>query len=429
MSNQIPEGWQRLQLNNFVTKFQNGYAFSAKGYVPEGIPIISMGSIRLDGLFKKNNSKLKYWSKSARIELDRYLVKDGDLIMAMTDVTPTMELIGRACIVKSSHEYFLNQRVGLISVDGEKVSKDYLSYCTNYNDWRSYCIGSSGLGAQANLGTAQILGGYLTLPPLQEQQKIAAILTSVDDVIEKTQAQINKLKDLKRGMMQELLTRGVGVDGKPHTEFKDSPVGRIPKGWDVKSLGDLSSFITSGSRGWAQYYSESGAIFIRIGNLTREHINFRFKDIIRVSPPESAEGKRTLVQAGDVLISITADLGVIAVVNESIEKAYVNQHVALVRLKDIAISRWVGHYLAFEQTQKQFSANNDSGAKAGLNLTAIRNTVVTLPSESEILSIVKSLDSIDDLIFKKRNKLVTLNSTKKALMQDLLTGKVRVEVE
>ncbi|MGD6736323.1 hypothetical protein ACP5PY_08000 (plasmid) [Photobacterium leiognathi subsp. mandapamensis] len=59
-------------------------------------------------------------------------------------------------------------------------------------------------------------------------------------------------------------------------------------------------------------------MFIRIGNLTREHINFRFKDIIRVSPPESAEGKRTLVQTGDVLISITADLGVIAVVNESL---------------------------------------------------------------------------------------------------------------
>jgi type I restriction enzyme S subunit len=69
------------------------------------------------------------------------------------------------------------------------------------------------------------------LPPLPEQQKIAAILTSVDDVIESIQAQINKLKDLKTGMMQELLTKGVERDGLPHTEFKDSAVGRVPKGW------------------------------------------------------------------------------------------------------------------------------------------------------------------------------------------------------
>ena len=70
---------------------------------------------------------------------------------------------------------------------------------------------------------------------MAEQQKIASILTSVDEVIEKTEAQISKLQDLKKGMMQELLTKGIG-----HTEFKDSPVGRIPKGWEVVKLGRFS---------------------------------------------------------------------------------------------------------------------------------------------------------------------------------------------
>ena len=72
-------------------------------------------------------------------------------------------------------------------------------------------------------------------PPKPEQQKIASILTSVDEVIEKTEAQIGKLQDLKKGMMQELLTKGIG-----HTEFKDSPVGRIPKGWEVKTLNEVA---------------------------------------------------------------------------------------------------------------------------------------------------------------------------------------------
>lgn len=278
-------------------------------------------------------------------------------------------------------------------------------------------------GGQPLISQTPIYELSLGFPPFPEQQKIAKILTSVDEVIEKTQAQIDKLKDLKTGMMQELLTNGIG-----HTEFKDSPVGRIPAEWEVQSLDELSSFITSGSRGWAQYYSESGAIFIRIGNLTREHINFRFKDTIYVTPPNSAEGKRTLVQTGDVLISITADLGVIAVVNDDIGEAYVNQHVSLVRLNDSKISRWVGHFLSFEDSQKQFTANNDSGAKAGLNLTAIRNTQVALPKPNEMQEIVDSLDSIDSTISMKRKKLVKASDTKKALMQDLLTGKVRVKI-
>jgi type I restriction enzyme S subunit len=107
----------------------------------------------------------------------------------------------------------------------------------------------------------------------------------------------------------------------------------------------------------------------------------------------------------------------------------VNQHVSLVRPKNANLSRWIGHYLSFENTQKQFTASNDSGAKAGLNLSAIRNTLVAIPKEVERNKIVHSLDCIDELIHQKRKKLEHTKLTKKALMQDLLTGKVRVNVE
>ena len=78
------------------------------------------------------------------------------------------------------------------------------------------------------------------IPPLPEQRKIASILTSVDEVIEKTKLQINKLQDLKKGTMNELLTKGIG-----HTEFKDSELGKIPKSWNAKKLGDLSNIVFS----------------------------------------------------------------------------------------------------------------------------------------------------------------------------------------
>nr|WP_075518701.1 restriction endonuclease subunit S [Moritella viscosa]SHN95954.1 Type II restriction-modification enzyme [Moritella viscosa] len=417
MSNLIPDGWSENKIGNIASVFAGGTpSRSNLNYYIGSIPWVKSGEVNARQIYSTN----EHISELAVKESSAKWAPSGSILVAMYGATA-----GK--VSKLMINATLNQAVSAINCHDGIANNDYLLQAIEFNT--EELLNTVQGSGQPNLSGQLIKGLSLLFPPLPEQQKIAAILTSVDDVIEKTQAQIDKLKDLKTGMMQELLTRGVGVDGKPHTEFKDSPVGRIPKGWDVLQLSELASFVTSGSRGWAQYYSESGAIFIRIGNLTREHINFRFKDTIYVTPPNSAEGKRTLVQTGDVLISITADLGVIAVVNDDIGEAYVNQHVSLVRLNDLKISRWVGHFLSFEESQKQFTANNDSGAKAGLNLTAIRNMQVALPPIQEMNQIVKALDSIDSSIAMKRTKLAKITDTKKALMQDLLTGKVRVKLD
>jgi type I restriction enzyme S subunit len=165
-------------------------------------------------------------------------------------------------------------------------------------------------------------------PPQPEQAKIAEILSTVDRAIEQTEALIAKQERIKTGLMQDLLTRGIDEHGNLRSEsthqFKNSPLGRIPVEWNPVSLESVSEFVTSGSRGWARYYSTDGAIFLRIGNLTRRHINLRLDDLVFVSPPQSSEGKRTAVETGDLLISITADLGVIAVVPSAFGEAYVN---------------------------------------------------------------------------------------------------------
>ncbi|MEZ8445794.1 restriction endonuclease subunit S [Vibrio splendidus] len=418
----LPAGWTENGLEGLVARGSKiTYGVVQPGEQdPNGVPFVRGGDIN-NG--KIAIGKLRTISQSVSESYKRTLLQGGELLMSLVGYP------GEVAIVPESLAGANIARQAAYIKLGQSVDSQYVMYYLQSNLGKYYLFQKSTGSAQQVINLIDLKDVRVILPPLPEQKKIAAILTSVDDVIEKTQAQIDKLKDLKTGMMQELLTRGVGVNGKPHTEFKDSPVGRIPKGWEVTDLEELASFVTSGSRGWAQYYSDSGAIFIRIGNLTREHINFRFKDTIYVNPPNTAEGKRTLVQTGDVLISITADLGVIAVVNDDIGEAYVNQHVSLVRLKDKSISRWVGHFLAFEESQKQFTANNDSGAKAGLNLTAIRKTKVVLPPIEEMNKVVQSLDSLDTNIAIKRQKLSKVSDTKKALMQDLLTGKKRVKVD
>jgi type I restriction enzyme S subunit len=266
---------------------------------------------------------------------------------------------------------------------------------------------------------------------IKEQEKIAEVLSAIDRAIAQTEAIIAKQQRIKTGLMQDLLTKGIDENGNIRNEatheFKDSAIGRIPVEWEVSQLSKIAVDITSGSRWWAKYYSSYGAVFIRIGNLTREHINFRFDDVQYVQPPDSSEKNRTAVQEGDLLISVTADLGIIGVVFKDFGEAYINQHIALIRLdKQSVKSRFIGHYLASKKGQKQFEYFNESGAKAGLNLPTVGQIFTTLPKLNEQKRICDYLDLTDKIILKNKLNLAKLNRIKTGLMQDLLTGKVRV---
>ncbi|MCY1289009.1 Type I restriction modification DNA specificity domain protein [compost metagenome] len=287
---------------------------------------------------------------------------------------------------------------------------------------------------QPNLSKGLIDSHIVQLPPALEQPLIAQILDTLDTAIRETEALIDKLKAVKQGLLHDLLTRGIDSNGQlrpPQSEapqlYKESPLGWIPREWGVVTLESVSSAVTSGSRDWARFYSDSGALFVRIGNLTREHINFRCNSVIRVQPPENGDGQRTKLEPGDILVSITADLGIIGVVPEGMGEAYINQHIALVRPSSSLVnSRFVGHYLAGPIMQAYISQLNDAGAKAGLNLPTIRNLPSPFPSRFEQDQIAARLDEIDNRIQNAMTEAKKLSELKSGLMDDLLTGRVRV---
>ena len=270
-------------------------------------------------------------------------------------------------------------------------------------------------------------------PTIEEQRAIATVLDTMDEVIRRTEAVLAKLRQVKAGMLHDLLTLGLDENGalrdpiRHPEQFKDSPLGRIPKEWEVVPLSTCLDFVTSGSRGWAQYYATQGALFIRIGNLTREHVNLLLDDVVYVHPPQGTEGARTKVLAGDILVSITADIGIIGCVPEGIGEAFVNQHIALVRAKKEFNSRWIAHYLASPFYQQHFAQFNDGGAKAGMNLTSVGNLPVPIPRrKNEQDEIVESIDQIDLEIKNCGEELRKLAHFKQGLMHELLSGQVRV---
>ncbi|MEZ8321547.1 restriction endonuclease subunit S, partial [Vibrio splendidus] len=305
------------------------------------------------------------------------------------DIVFTMEApLGNVAQIPDDKKYILSQRVVLLKVDEKKVSDDFLAYVFRGDNFQRDLVRNSTGSTVSGIQYKKLSRFNIELPAIFQQQKIAKILSTVDKLIEKTQALIDKYTQIKKGMMVDLFTRGIDLSGTPETNlnygqlrssYEDSPelykkteFGWVPKDWKVSSLDSLAEKITSGSRDWAAHYADEGDLFVRISNLTREHINFRWNSIRYVDIGGGSEGERTRLKEGDILISITADLGIIGVVPVGLGRAFINQHTALVRLESgIANSRYVGNFLQSSSGQKQIEKFNDSGAKAGLNLPTV----------------------------------------------------------
>jgi type I restriction enzyme, S subunit len=166
----------------------------------------------------------------------------------------------------------------------------------------------------------------------------------------------------------------------------------LPPGWEATTTAALFEFVTSGSRGWARYYSQNGSHFIRVGNLRRGSIVPDLTDVQFVSPPDGAEGSRTRIASNDILISITADLGRVALMTDVREPAYINQHVALARPVPDINPRYLAWYLTSEAVQRQWARQQRGVTKLGLGLDDIRSIKTPLPPLAEQERIVAAIE-------------------------------------
>jgi len=167
----------------------------------------------------------------------------------------------------------------------------------------------------------------------------------------------------------------------------------LPKGWEWVRLGDLTEVITSGSRDWAKYYSNQGAIFVRMGNLSRGHYQMRLDNIQYIKPPEDGEGSRTKLEGDDVLISITGDVGMLGLVPKDFGEAYINQHTCLVRFVSSCRSRYFPEFFRSPLATWQFNAPQ-RGIKNSFRLSDVGEILIPVPPEKAHKRIIKKIDSL-----------------------------------
>lgn len=272
------------------------------------------------------------------------------------------------------------QRTYIIEDNGKgKLYIPYLYYFMDgyVEELRKQSIG----GVIKYIKLGNLTNALIELPDVETQKAIVKVLSKSKDILSFRQQQLQKLDELVKPRFVEM--------------FGDPKIN--PNNYPVYQLSDFIVFLTSGSRGWAQYCADDGTEwFITIKNVKDCHIET--DNMQPINAPDNAEAKRTRVQEGDLLISITADLGRTGVVTKEIAEhgAYINQHLTCIRLKqDVLNPLYVAYFMESPAGKEQFESKNQSAVKAGLNFNSINSLHLMIPpldDQNAFVDFIKQTD-------------------------------------
>ena len=267
---------------------------------------------------------------------------------------------------------------------------------------KEYATGS----VRDNLKLADLGEFPINLRPVEEQRQIAATLDKIDELIAKRRQQLDKLDELVKSRFIEMF-------GDPKSN---------PNSYPISQLSEHIEFLTSGSRGWAQYCVDNGSEwFITIKNVKDCRISI--DNMQPINAPDNAEAKRTKVQEGDLLISITADLGRTGVVTKEIADhgAYINQHLTCIRLnKEMLNPLYVAFFMESPAGKEQFESKNQSAVKAGLNFNSINSLRLLVPPMDEQNAFVGFVHQIDKSKYRQEKCIRFFQCLEKNIRQEWL---------
>jgi len=342
---------------------------------------------------------------------------DGDAILVAEDGGNFDQYAERPIAQWVTGKYWVNNHAHILRAKENDLDK-WIFYSLVHKNILKFING----GTRAKLNQSDLREIQISLPPLPEQKKIASILTSVDEVIETTQKQIDKLQDLKKATMNELLTKGIG-----HTEFKDSELGRIPKSWETVGVSDVCEEIFLGLTSKVDYVDSGGVYLVRATDISKGVLDFsKTKQISREQHQKLTKYRRA--KKGDVLVSKSGSLGVCALVDTDTEFSIYESIIVMQSDEEVLLSNFLLWFFRSSLTQHQLLGDSVGSTVGHLNLGDFRKLRMTLPSLDEQMEIANKISEIDAYLNLKNIKLSQTQSLKKSLMQDLLTGKVRVKV-
>ncbi|SFT97389.1 restriction endonuclease subunit S [Paraburkholderia aspalathi] len=418
----IPSEWQVTVIGDLAEVSAGGTPATSHDeyWNPPEVPWMSSGEVHLRRVrsTEKKISKLGLENSAAKV------FPKKSIVMALAGQGKT-----RGCVAVLEAEAATNQSLAAI-YPSKLFETDFLFHNLDwrYKELRSL---SSGEGGRGGLNLSIIKSVPVALPPLPEQQKIAAILTTVDDKLEVIACQIDATQTIKRGLMQTVFSRGVGIqdaNGRwlAHTDLKDSEVGEIPVGWVVRSLESVANVergkFSARPRNDPKYFEDGNIPFIQTGDIAS---STRF--VRKASQFLNLKGLEVskLFPVGTIFITIAANIGDVAIAKTPM--ACPDSVVGINITAEVCDGTWL--YYLLKNSKDYFDSRATQNAQKNINLQVLRPFLFALPPMLEQQRVAEILSSLDEKLDVLSSKQAQYKALKRGLMQKLLTGEWRVKLD
>lgn len=406
-----PEGWQKRRIREFSERL--------KRINIEGLDLEPLSITKDRGVILQSE---KYSKRIATDPRKYVFAEDGDF--AFDPMSLYYGAIGRVGGIGR----------GLVSPDyvvfnaDQSVDSDFLLTLLRYPEmhklYESLSETGNTFGKRRRLYWSIFVDIELTLPPLSEQKKIAAILSSVDEAIKSTEAVIDQLQVVKTAMMYEVLARG--LPGR-HTRFKQTEIGEVPSEWEVVSL---DSCIEDGrpvcygilmpGKG-----HPGGVPVVKVKDIKNNRIDE--SNLLLTTPELDHQYRRSRLKEGDVLLTIRGTTGRLARVPAALGNANITQDTARLSIRPSLNRDYIFYCLQGPVSQRQIQDHTRGQAVKGINIGDVRQLLVPIPSSEEQAAIASMFESIAEVEQRNTDELQALRAAKAGLMTALLTGEVRVK--
>lgn len=407
---EIPEEWDLVKLIEKCSKKPkygaNESAIKKNTKLPRYIRITDLNN---DGSLREEE-----WKSITNEAAEDYLLEDGDILFARTGAT-----VGKSFLYKKEFGKcaFAGYLIRFKLKQHELISKFLFQFTHSFYYW-NWLKTIQTIGVQPNVNAEQYSNMPIILPPIKEQQKISSILSNVDQTLEKTNQLIQKTKLFKRGLIQKLLTKGIG-----HTKFKKiewlfGKIIEIPEEWEVKSIDEIA-YITMGQSPSKETYNEKDGIPLLNGPTEFGPIH--------PTPIQYTSKPTKICKINDILLCVRGSTT--GRLNTADQPYCIGRGIASIRGKqEFANTKWLLQH--FIDSQKTIYNNASGGGSTFPNIgqDMIKEITIPIPPLSEQIQIADILSNVDSQINKEKLQKSNLEILKKGLMQKLLTGQIRVKV-
>lgn len=405
----------------YLCDLVNGYAFKPNDWSSYGMPIIRIQNLN-------GSPDYNYYS---RPPIERYVIEQGTLLFSWSGNRGT----SFGPYLWYGPQGLLNQHIfKVIPKAGVHLKWLYHALDLTREMAERQAHGGSGL---VHVRRGELLGYEIPTPGLDQQIQIASVLGTADDSIAKTEALIAKLKAIKQGLLHDLLTYGLDENGQirepiAHPEqFKDSSLGRIPKTWQVSSMGSCLSVLYRYPSYYGIEYVDSGVCEVRgeliseQGQLSQNPSEYRL-----ISEKTAQRFSRVRLETNDFVMSVRGTMGKIGIVPSWLTGAVITANLIRIQFNPSKVSaRWALHWLTSFLFQKELDLFSSGTTIKTIQVPLISAIRFRRPPVKEQNVIASCLDAQDERIAAEEEYLSKLRAIKKGLMQDLLTGRVRVQFD